>query len=529
MNSNNFVKYIFLAVVIILIFFTMFFIVKNRSQTDNYSLDQTSTQSNIKTDLRFAIAEFDTINPIISNNRNVQEITKIIYEPLVSLNENYKIEYCLAKEIAKSDDLSYLIKLRENVKWHDGSELSADDVIFTIEMIRRDDISSIYSENLKYVNEVLLIDESTVRINLSQKVPFFEYNLTFPIMSKKNYDGEDFVTTSKIPTGTGVFKIYEVGTNIIKLVQNEEYWNTERKPMATEININLYNTIGEVYAAFKNGEIDILSVKVSNIEDYVGSLGYNKIEYKARDYDFLTFNTSNIILSDPTVRKAISLVIDKNNIVASCLGKGYVASNFSLDMGSWLYTKDLNISVDTEQASQILLNTGWERAGNSWIKKIDGRSKKLAFSLAINSNNEQRVRVAENIKEQLANFGIPVTIKYLDVESYVDAINNREYEALITGIQLGYSPNLTTFFGEYNIANYYNSEVLDIMNEVSNTTDENVLHEKYNRLFDIYLEEAPYIGLYRNTNNVIYNQSLVGNIKANCYDLYHNIEIWYRQ
>ena len=85
MNSNNVIKYIFSVVVVILILGTMYFIVKNRSKNEDYTLDQTSTVNNIQTDLRFAIAEFDTINPILSNNRNVQEISKVIYEPLVNL------------------------------------------------------------------------------------------------------------------------------------------------------------------------------------------------------------------------------------------------------------------------------------------------------------------------------------------------------------------------------------------------------------------------------------------------------------
>ena len=194
-------------------------------------------------------------------------------------------------------------------------------------------------------------------------------------------------------------------------------------------------------------------------------------------------------------------------------------------MGCWLYTKDLNVEIDTEQAAQLLDSSGWHRTANAWV---NGRDR-LELSLSVNSNNEQRVRVAENIKEQLENFGIPVDIRYLSAESYTDAINSRNYDIVLTGLRLGYSPNLTTFFGDGNIANYYNSEVSEIMQIVSNTNDENVLYENYNRLFDIYLEEVPYIGLYRDTDLIVYHQSLVGNIKANAFNIYHNIDKWYRQ
>lgn len=528
-NNNNLFKYIFAVVVAILVIYTMYIILHNKSEVTNTSLDQTSTLTNIQTDLRFAIAEMDTINPLISNNRNVQEITKIIYEPLVTLNENYKMEYCLADEIARTDDLNYVIKLKKGILWEDRSSFTAEDVVYTIELIKNGGFNSIYSSNLREVVEASVVDETTLNITLSQSVPFFEYNLTFPIMCKKHYEEEDFALSEKVPIGTGMFKISEISSNVIKLVQNEYYWNAERKPMATEISINLYSSIGEVYTAFKNGEIDILEVKSANIEDYIGTLGYNKIEYKSRDYDFLTINTENEILSEPAVRKALNLAIDKNNIVGTCLGKGYIASNFSLDMGFWLYTKDLNTGVDTEKAAQTLIDAGWERTSSGWQKREETGTKRLTFSITVSTDNESRVKVVETIKEQLESFGVPVSIRYLSGNNYVDAINNKNYEVAITGIRLGYSPNLFTFFGNGNIANYYNEEVAEIMQVVSNTNEENVLYEKHGRLYDIYLEEAPYIGLYRNTEMVVYNQSLVGNIKANAFNIYHNIEKWYRQ
>ena len=147
----------------------------------------------------------------------------------------------------------------------------------------------------------------------------------------------------------------------------------------------------------------------------------------------------------------------------------------------------------------------------------------------MNGNDEKRVAVAENIKNQLANFGISVYVKQLNNEAYSNALQNKNFDVILTGITCSFSPSLKTFFGEGNIANYSNDEVTEIMNIVSNTSDENTLYENYNKLCAIYLEDVPYIGLYRNTDMVIYNQSLVGNIKANAFNLYHNIEKWYRQ
>lgn len=527
--SNNIFKYVFALVVVILIGYTLYIIVNNKTDTSDVSLDQTSTQNNIQTDLRLSIAGMDTFNPLLTNNRNVQEVTKIIYEPLVTLDEHYKMQYCLAEEIAKVDDVNYVIKLRKAVLWHDNSNFTTDDIKFTLDLLLNSRVSPIYFDNVKYITDLSIIDETTFKLTLSEPVPFFEYNLTFPIMCAKYYEGEDFATSQKVPIGTGMFKIKDISSNQIKLEPNQTYWDVSRKPMATEININLYGSIGEAYSAFKNGEIDLLTIKTNNVEEYIGTLGYHKVEFKAREYDFLAFNTQKDVLNDPVVRRAISMIIDKNNIVNSCVGAGHIASNFSLDMGCWLYTKDLNVPVDTNAASELLLNNGWTYSRNSWQKNDETGRHRIAFSITVDTSNERRVKVAENIKNQLAGFGIPVTINYYSNNTYNNAIENRNYDCILAGLNLGFSPNLNTFFGEGNIANYYNQEVKEILDITNNTSNDTIMYEKYNRLFDIYLEEVPYIGLYRNTSIVVYNQKLIGNISPNLFNVYHNIEKWYRQ
>ncbi len=357
--GNNILKYIFMIIVIGCISFGIYKMSQNDKKEANETIDQTSTVTTIQTDLRLAVCNFDTINPLLTNNRNVQEISKIIYEPLVTLSGDYKMQYCLADEIAKTDEVNYVIKLRKGVLWQDGTNFTSNDVKFTVDMIKNGGFNTVYANNLKNVVALEVIDETTVKMILSEPVDFFEYYLTFPILSAKYYEGQDFKTTEKnaTPIGTGMFKIATVDSNIIKLVKNDLYWDSSKSAMAKEVNINLYGSAGELYNAFKNGEIDVIDVKIENVEDYIGSIGYKKIEYKSRNYDFLTFNTQNILFSDAKVRKAISKMIDKNNIVASCLGAGYVPSNFSLDMGNWLYTKDLSVQTNTEEAAQILIRS----------------------------------------------------------------------------------------------------------------------------------------------------------------------------
>ena len=90
------------------------------------------------------------------------------------------------------------------------------------------------------------------------------------------------------------------------------------------------------------------------------------------------------------------------------------------------------------------------------------------------------------------------------------------------------SPNLDTFFGSNNIANYSNEEVNNLLNETKNTTDENILKEDYKRLAEIYKTDMPYISLYNNKYTIAYNSGLVGDITPNWFNQFYGIEGWYK-
>lgn len=384
-----------------------------------------------------------------------------------------------------------------------------------------------YYENLQYVSALNIVDEYTVKFTLSQEVEFFEYNLTFPIISKAYFENEDFWNTVKnnYIIGTGMFKVVEKTDNSIKLVKNEEYWNKEEKnSLITDINIALYNTIGDEYTAFKSGYIDIMDITVNNIEEYVGSLGYSRAYYEDRNVDFLCFNTQDEMVSDPNVRKAIALLLDKNNIVAN-LGNGYTVSNFLLPSNSWIYNENLNVYYNAEQADELLMQSGWNYQNNTWVK--DGRI--LRFTIVTESGNYARTLSARVIAEQLGNHGIQVNVVEYNSNYFYDSLNKRNFQAIIAGVRNGYSPKISVLFSENNIANYNNEIVINNINEVRNLADYNIIKEKYYEIYNEYLNEFPYIFLYRETDMIIYNQTLCGALKPTPYSIFNNIEKWYRQ
>ena len=148
--------------------------------------------------------------------------------------------------------------------------------------------------------------------------------------------------------------------------------------------------------------------------------------------------------------------------------------------------------------------------------------------MLVRQSDKTKIAVAQNIKTQLQAQGIPINIITVSDEQYNKSINAKDYDIALCSMTLSISPNLTTYFGEGNIANYTNEEVNNIMNQVKNTTDEAILKEKYTRLSEIYKNEIPYISLYNNKYTVAYNSELVGEITPNWYDAFYGIEGWYK-
>ena len=527
--KSNFFKYIFIIFAIGIIVYSIYTIYfKDKEKVENVE-ENTITEEIAETkDLRLGISNFDTMNPLLTKNKEVLNIDKLIFEPLLTIDENYKVNLCLAKEWSKTSDTSYVVKIDNSVKWQDGSSIIAKDVQFTIDRLKEG--KSVYSYNVEKVISVEVLDVDTIKINLSEEVPFFEYNLTFPILPNNYYLNEDFNTSTKIPIGTGMYMISKIENDVITLEKNEKWWNKKNENAKIEvIHIKLYEQMGELYNSFKLGNIDFFTTANNTLENYIGTIGYAKSEFKGRNFDYLAFNCQSTILKSKDVRKAINYAIDKSNIVSAVYNnEGYV-SDFPLDFGSYAYEKTAaSAGYNPEQAKKVLTDNGWIYKNNQWQKTENYRTTKLRFTLTVNESNEKRVAVAENIKTQLAQIGIPITINKVSDSKYTIILQEKSYEMILTGVYNGYSPDVSTFFGTDNLQNYDNEELRNLLEEVKNIKEENLLKEKYKRIIDIYEAEQPFISLYRNKNTAIKSQNLAGEVTPNNYTSYYHFFNWYR-
>lgn len=530
--KNNIFRYIFIVIFIGLIVFGVYMIYGNQNEDISKEVNTQKQEEKIIKNIRLGIANFDTINPILSNNQSVQNVSKLIYDSLLNITQDYKIQTCLANEVSKVNATTYLVKLREGVRFSDGTILEASDVQFTIDKLKQEGVNSIYTNNVRNIIQVDVVDEHTIRIILNEEVPFFEYNLIFPILSYKYYGQEDFLNTNKnnLPIGTGRFSIIKNDEKSIILKKNNQWWNIQNSNTnLEEIQINKYSTVSEKYNEFKAGNIDLLHTTNMNFEQYAGTIGYSVKEFAGKRTDFLAMNTQNNILSNVEVRQAINFAINKQNIISSIFKDKYHASNFPLDYGNYIYKTDIiKNEYSQDNAKSVLIGNGWEYKQNSWRKSINYYQRRINLNLVVNESNAERTSVAENIKTQLEDIGIRINIIKSSDAQYYKYLENKNYDMILTGIYHSNSPDLTAFLGNNNYSNYYNEEIISILNEIKNITDEKILKEKYERICEIYNTEIPYVMLYHNSEAVLSNYDLQTSIQANSYNIFYNIENCYR-
>ena len=529
MKLTTLVKYIFIVFVVCIIVYAGYKIYDENNNPITEIENISQEEEKIIKDIRLAVTNYDTMNPLISNNREILDIDSLIFEPLFTLTKNYELEPCLATEWSKVDATTYIIKIDTSIKWQDGSYLTAKDVQFTVDKLKEG--NSVYKSNVANIIGLEVVDASTVKLLLNEDVPFFEYNLTFPIMSNMNFFEEDFYSTSKIPIGTGRFKISDINSTGVTLVKNEA-WKRAKKEQSKIENIRIYifSSMGEVFNSFKLGNIDLINTTTQNYQDYIGTIGFNIIESKGREFDFISLNCQNEILSDKNVRQAISYAIDKENIVSEVYNNQKITAAYPLDYGNYLYSSDNSSSgYNAEQAKKILEDNGWSYNNGRWRKNINGSTKNLRLRLGVSSSNENRKKVAEIIKNQLGAIGIAIDIDYFSDEQYQNALANKNYQMLITGVYNSYSPNLNYYLGQNNISNYYNENILSIMNSGISSKNTAGLRENYKEILNTYKDEVPFIGLTRNKNITVVNQSLIGEVEPNNYSTYYNMENWYRK
>ncbi|MDT8716931.1 ABC transporter substrate-binding protein [Clostridium sp. 19966] len=427
--------------------------------------------------------------------------------PVADLAEKWEIS---------SDNLTYTYHLRKNLKFSDGSPLTANDVAFTLTILDDPaysgyvDISQAAikgAEDYKKgkadsIEGIKVVDDNTIKITTEKVNPLSLTLLGGQVLSKAYY-GKDY-KRGKLdylkdlyskPLGSGPYKLdkYVTGQEV-RYVANENYYGG--KP-------NIENLIFKVTSKdtalqlFQTGETDMdgFSTDKDTIDELKG-LGFANIRIRTiPDYGFIYINNKKSYLKDKAVRQALIYGLDRQKIIdVKYNGYGEVANVPTAPM-IWSYTEDgvNQYKFDPNKAKKLLDDAGW-KVGSDGIREKDG--KKLKLSYLTSKNTDQTIPVA---KEDYKAIGIDFEAEVMDSNTMFSKLNSGDYD--LVGVRTSGLVDPNDSVAEFssqapegqNVSGYSNAKIDELIKEGVSTTDISKRKEIYKKIYQEFSNDPPVI------------------------------------
>ena len=454
-------------------------------------------------------SEADVMDPHRAGGWVTMRITYQIFEPLIgedltkSSDEQPVPELIpvLAEKWEVSEDgKSYLFNLRQGVQFHDGTDFNAEAVKFNLDRLTDENFeyydqiaASRTFRTWKYYSGAEIIDEHTIKINLSQ--PFSEFPRmlaqvnSFQIMSPTSIEtyGNDKVGDN--PAGTGPFRYdgRQRGAHVT-LVKNEEYWGEEAK--LDKVIFRPLSDPASRVLALQNDEVDIIAVPPSDALENLKAEGFEVITGAPPHVWYLTFNMDNEIMQNKLVRQAINYAIDREGIANELLN-GTVTPAYTIQSpGSSNYDKSKKwYEYNPEKAKELLAEAGYAEGFSTVLQtSVDGSGQLIP------------VDIAEWIQRNLAEVGITVKLDTQEWITYLAAFNDGMTEdvgmnQMSSGRNTPYFLSMVTHSsfsapGGFNSGKYQNAELDAVLDGAATSLDEVEAMQLWDKAEEMIMEDA---------------------------------------
>jgi len=381
------------------------------------------------------------LNPHFAIGTKDQEGSRIFYEPLAGWDADGNLVPVLAAELPTKendglaeDGRSVVWKLKRGVKWHDGKPFTADDVVFTWEYARTPETAAVTIGSYKDV-KAEKVDDFTVRVTFTKPTPYWAdafvgvYGMILPKHLFADYIGgksRDAPTNLK-PVGTGpyLFVDFKPGDSLLAK-RNPDYHVANRPHFDTLEVKGGGDAVSAARAVLQTGEYDYAwNMQVEDeILQKLESAGKGRVSINlSGNVEYIMLNsadpavevdgerasikTKHPLFSDPAVRQAINLLIDRVSIQKFIYGRTGVASANFLNNPEKFRSPNTKFELNIEKANTILEAAGWKK-GADGIRAKDGKPLKLVYQTSINAPRQKTQAI---IKQACQKAGIDVELK----------------------------------------------------------------------------------------------------------------------
>lgn len=501
----------------------------------NFDIDQNDSNLNhidpiVGGTLHISMRNPTTLNPLINTDPIVSAVLSLIYEPLFIFN-GLTPQAVLAHDIQVNEGLQTTATITlANRNFSDGTQLTSQDVLFSINTIRQNPTSPYYTQISRIINATA-IDSLTVQITFNGPIGGrVKQNLMFPIIPNHFFLGQLNERNLQV-LGTGPFTIQSITLpREIILTQNPQ---SNTNPYISAVRVLITQDRATDFNSFSQNITNVVfGGSMSELPYYgISPVGINITSYPTNNFDFIAFNFDNIIFNSTIVRQAIAYaMLNEYAIYTAYLGQ--VARTSSVvHPQSEIYKNDLNYyPQDIERAQYLFYQAGFSDIGYNTLGSIVSGVPVPLSSLRILVNNEnlERLYIANLLRQNLESIGIDINFMSLDFYEYKEEIRNRNFDILFAGIKLNYDLRpLLSSDGAHNFMNY-TSTTLDeyLAQSVNAITSEDYKEIMFN--IQSYINEnLPIIGIAFKDGVVLTNSGVYVQGTSSINSVFKGIDSWF--
>ncbi|PPA70484.1 ABC transporter substrate-binding protein [Jeotgalibacillus proteolyticus] len=475
--------------------------------TEGTNTDSTSNQSDSGEDGNGGplVIGFEADASTLMANHDVNYTTdtliRNIYDPLIDREgETGEFVPVLAEEWENIDELTWRLKLKEGVTFHNGAQFNADAVKYSIDYILNEENGSFYRSRWANVEEVVAVSEYEVEIHTSVPFPSMIQRIAEDLLIvEPGYVEEVGIEqASNEPVGTGAYTFVDWSRdNHLKLVAYEDYW--QGSPDIQEVEFRIIPEFSARMSAFMSGEIHLFkNIPVDSVEQFdseeIGEIASSRINYLA---------LSNLVegpLQDVKVRQAINYAIDADELLETVLNGYGTRITGPLSQINSDYTETEDYGYDPDLAVQLIEEAGYDP--NELTLTLDTPSGRYPMDS----------HVAQAIASQLQSIGITVNVQVNEWGRHLEKIQNRETGDMYI---LGWGP---AFDGQSTIENlftqeapyssFYQEDIEEKITQTNQLFDQDERKAGYEEIQQDLVEQAAWVPLWQQADLYAISTSL---------------------
>ena len=402
---------------------------------------QNSTKTKIE-DLRVVYAdELTKLEPTFFDPSTRQRLVNI-FEPLVKLDRDLNVRPCLALTWGMLDDLTWKFSLRPEVKFHDGTDLDANDVKASFDRAIKNENSQL-TTILDSIDKVEILDNKTLKITTKKPDPLLLQRLSTVLIFPSEQSGKDQID----PIGTGPYKFFswKIGDRLI-LNRNDSYWGD--KPKFPEVEMLMISDKSARVGALVNNDADLLDFVPFDGVQNVLDQGFRTAEIPSLEVQFLIFNTKSGIFADVENRNIFSLAIDSETLVKALGGNFARTISQFVSNGIFGFNPEIAAHVyDLDQAKKMAEQNG-----------LKGQTITLHLPKTLEL-------LGEHVRNQLSQIGVNVLVSYMENEQFAKSLAANDADVYFLGFKADigdasdFLNTLAYSKGSFNVGHYQNAKV----------------------------------------------------------------------